>query len=193
MPVPSAAAAGAGRDAGPVPERSAECWLGLVAHVRGGLGDAGVVCSQQPLCVLHAPVGQVLQGRTADEPGEARGEGRSGQSRLCGDPGHGPAGSRFARLGWFETMAAGLLIATARAGRTDLLTVAPHASPPAARAAMDQAARAGNRTPRPAGRRWYRQPVVGDDAEQVGEHRHVGGDPGCDVPGQEPAQHPFQA
>jgi hypothetical protein len=33
MPVPSAAAAGAGCDAGPVPERSAECWL---AHVRGG-------------------------------------------------------------------------------------------------------------------------------------------------------------
>ena len=60
-----------------------------------------------------------------------------------------PAGSRVVRLGWFETMPAGLLIATARAGRTDLLTVPPHASGPAAWAAMDQAAQAGNRTPAP--------------------------------------------
>ena len=51
------------------------------------------------------------------------------------------------RLGWFETMPAGLLTATARAGRTDLLTVPPHTSQPAAQAAMDQAAQAGNRTP----------------------------------------------
>ncbi len=41
--------------------------------------------------------------------------------------------------------------------------------------------------------RRHREPVVGDDAEQVGEHAHVGGDPGGDVPGQEPAQHPLQA
>ena len=53
------------------------------------------------------------------------------------------------RLGWFETMPAGLLIVTARAGRTDLLTVPPRISEPAARAAMDQAAQAGNRTPAP--------------------------------------------
>jgi hypothetical protein len=38
MPMLAAAAVGAGCDAGPVPERSAECWLGLVAHVRGDLG-----------------------------------------------------------------------------------------------------------------------------------------------------------
>jgi hypothetical protein len=45
---------------------------------------------------------------------------------------------------------AGLLTAIARAGRTDLLTVPPHAGEPAARAAMDQAAQAGNRTRTPA-------------------------------------------
>ena len=61
----------------------------------------------------------------------------------------GPAGSRVVRLGWFETMPAGLLIATAKAGRTDLLTVPPHTSKPAALDAMDQAAQAGNRTHAP--------------------------------------------
>src|SRR5712692_3479309 len=59
MPMLSAAAVGAGCDAGPVPERSAECWLGLVAHLRGDLGDAGVAGSQPPR-VLHPPVGQGL-------------------------------------------------------------------------------------------------------------------------------------
>jgi hypothetical protein len=54
------------------------------------------------------------------------------------------------RLGWYETMPAGLLTVTAQAGRTDLLTVPPHTSEPAARAAMDQAAQAGNRTRAPA-------------------------------------------
>lgn len=58
----SAAAVGAGCDAGPVLERPAKCWLGLVAHLRGDLGDAGVAGSQQPLCVLHPPVGQVRRG-----------------------------------------------------------------------------------------------------------------------------------
>jgi hypothetical protein len=62
----------------------------------------------------------------------------------------GPAGSRTVRLGWFETMPAGLLIATARAGRTDLLTIPPDTGETAARAAMHQAARADNRTPAPA-------------------------------------------
>jgi hypothetical protein len=90
MPMLSAAAAGAGCDAGPVLERSAGCRLGLVAHLRGDLGDAGVAGSQQPLCVLHPPVGQVPQGRPADEPGEPRREGRSGQSRPCGESRHGP-------------------------------------------------------------------------------------------------------
>ena len=62
----------------------------------------------------------------------------------------GPAGSRVVRLGWSETRPAGLLAAIARAGRTDLLTVPPHAGEPAARAAMDQAGQAGNRTRTPA-------------------------------------------
>jgi Family of unknown function (DUF5994) len=62
----------------------------------------------------------------------------------------GPAGSRVVRLGWFKTMPAGLLIATNRAGRTDLVTIPPHTSEPAARAAMEQAARVGNRTHAPA-------------------------------------------
>jgi Family of unknown function (DUF5994) len=62
----------------------------------------------------------------------------------------GPAGSRVVRLGWFETMPAGLLTATAMAGRTDLLTVPPRTAEPAARAAMEQAAQAGNRTGTPA-------------------------------------------
>ena len=62
----------------------------------------------------------------------------------------GPAGSRVVRLGWFETMPAGLLIATARAGRTDLLTIPPRTREPEAWAAMEQAAQAGNRTRTPA-------------------------------------------
>ena len=61
-----------------------------------------------------------------------------------------PAGSRVVRLGWFETMPAGLLIAIARAGRTDLLTVPPHTGKPAAWAAMEQAAQASNRAHTPA-------------------------------------------
>jgi hypothetical protein len=90
MPMLSAAAVGAGCDAGPVLERPAECRLGLVAHLRGDLGDAGVAGSQQPLCALHPPAGQVRQGRPADEPGEPRREGRPGQSRLCDESRHGP-------------------------------------------------------------------------------------------------------
>jgi Family of unknown function (DUF5994) len=63
----------------------------------------------------------------------------------------GPAGRRAVRIGWFATMPAGLLIATsARGQRTDLLTVPSDSSDQAARAAMDQAARAGNRTHAPA-------------------------------------------
>jgi hypothetical protein len=87
----------------------------------------------------HGPITQVMLGWA--------GWDASRPSRLRVD---GPAGSRVVRLGWFETMPAGLLTATARAGRTDLLTVPPPTSEPAARAAMDQAAQAGNRTPAPA-------------------------------------------
>ena len=63
----------------------------------------------------------------------------------------GPAASRVVRLDLnFETMPAGLLIAIARAGRTDQLTVPLHTGEPAAWAAMEQAAQASNRTHTPA-------------------------------------------
>jgi hypothetical protein len=69
-----------------------------------------------------------------------------GVSVVCG--GFALAGEEVEQLA--ETMPAGLFTATARAGRTDLLTVPPHTGEPAARAAMEQAAQAGNRTPAPA-------------------------------------------
>jgi hypothetical protein len=85
------------------------------------------------------PITRLMLGMAGWDPGRPR--------RLRVD---GPAGSRVVRLGWFETMPAGLLTATARTGRTDLLTVPPHTGEPAAWAAMDQAAQAGNRTRTPA-------------------------------------------
>jgi Family of unknown function (DUF5994) len=87
----------------------------------------------------HGPITRIMLGRVGWDARRPR--------RLRVD---GPAGSRVVRLGWFETMPAGLLTAIARAGRTDLLTVQPHASEPAAWAAMEQAAQAGNRTRTPA-------------------------------------------
>jgi len=64
---------------------------------------------------------------------------------------YGPSGHRVVRLGWFATMPAGLLTATSRRGqRTDLLIVPPDTSEQDARAAMDQAAQAGNRRRTPA-------------------------------------------
>jgi Family of unknown function (DUF5994) len=87
----------------------------------------------------HGPVTQIMLGWA--------GWDASRPARLRVDS---PAGSHMVRLGWYETMPAGLLTVTAQAGRTDLLTVPPHTSEPAARAAMDQAAQAGNRTRAPA-------------------------------------------
>src|SRR6266567_925686 len=87
----------------------------------------------------HGPITRIMLGRAGWDASRPR--------RLRAD---GPAGSRVVRLGWFETMPAGLLTATARAGRTDLLTVPPHTGEPAAWAAMDQAAQVGNRTRTPA-------------------------------------------
>ena len=61
------------------------------------------------------------------------------------------SGSRIVRLGWFATMPAGLLTAIYASGqRTDLVTIPPHASEQDAAAAMEQAARAGNREHAPA-------------------------------------------
>ena len=63
----------------------------------------------------------------------------------------GPAGSRVVRLGWFGTMPAGLLTAISADGeRTDLVTIPPHASEQDAAAAMERAAKAGNRDHAPA-------------------------------------------
>ena len=60
----------------------------------------------------------------------------------------GPGGTqhgRIVRLGWFDTMPVGLLTTTCTDGRrTDLLTVPPHTSPAAARAAMELAAHPDN-------------------------------------------------
>jgi hypothetical protein len=87
----------------------------------------------------HGPVTAIMLGRAGWDTSRPR--------RLRVDD---PAGIRTVRLGWFETMPAGLLTATARSGRTDLLTIPPHTSEPAARAAMNQAAQPGNRTHTPA-------------------------------------------
>jgi hypothetical protein len=57
-----------------------------------------------------------------------------------------PAGRRVVKLGWFDSMPAGLLTAISASGeRTDLVTVPPQASEAAAAAAMRQAVTAGNR------------------------------------------------
>jgi hypothetical protein len=87
----------------------------------------------------HGPVTRIMLGRAGWDASRPR--------RLRVD---GPAGSRVIRLGWFETMPAGLLTVIARAGRTDLLTVPPHTPERAAWAAMEQPPQAGNRTRTPA-------------------------------------------
>ena len=87
----------------------------------------------------HGPITKIMLGKGDWDGSRPR--------RLHVD---GPAGGRVLRLGWFETMPAGLLTATAKAGRTDLLIVPPHTAEPAALAAMEQAAQAGNRTGTPA-------------------------------------------
>ena len=85
------------------------------------------------------PVTRIMLGMAGWDPGRPR--------RLQVG---GPAGSRVVRLGWFASQPAGLLTATSAGGqRTDLLTVPPDASEQGARAAMEQAARAGNRSHTP--------------------------------------------
>ena len=60
-------------------------------------------------------------------------------------------GGRVVKLGWFDSMPAGLLTAISASGeRTDLVTVPPQASEEAAAAAMRQAAAAGNHEHSPA-------------------------------------------
>jgi hypothetical protein len=60
-------------------------------------------------------------------------------------------GRRVVKLGWFDSMPAGLLTAISVSGaRTDLVTIPPRASEEAASAAMRQAVTAGNREHSPA-------------------------------------------
>ena len=86
----------------------------------------------------HGPITSIMLGRAGWDDTHPR--------RLHVDS---LSGHRTVRLGWFETMPAGLLTAISRTGRTDLLTVPPHTSEPAALAVMKQAAQADNRTPSP--------------------------------------------
>ena len=63
----------------------------------------------------------------------------------------GPRGRRVVKLGWFDSMPAGLLTAISVGGeRTDLVTIPPQASEEAASAAMRQAVKAGNHEHSPA-------------------------------------------
>lgn len=88
----------------------------------------------------HGPITRVILGTAGWDASLPR--------RLRVD---GPAGSRVVRLGWFATMPVGLLTAISASGqRTDLVTIPPHASEHDARAAMAQAAQAGNREHAPA-------------------------------------------
>jgi Family of unknown function (DUF5994) len=62
----------------------------------------------------------------------------------------GPRG-RVVKLGWFDSMPAGLLTAiSVGGGRTDLVTIPPGASEEAASAAMRQAVKSGNHEHSPA-------------------------------------------
>jgi Family of unknown function (DUF5994) len=115
------------------------CGLALAGEQVEQLADGGLLDGPGQ---REAGLDLVAVAAAALVPGHVAGAGR-----LRVD---GTAGSRVVRLGWFQTMPAGLLTATARAGRTDLLTVPPHTAEPAARAAMEQAAQAGNRTRTPA-------------------------------------------
>jgi hypothetical protein len=82
----------------------------------------------------HGPITRVML-RRADWGSHPR--------RLPIDDG---AAGRVLRLGWFDSMPAGLLTATCADGRRiDLLTVPSHTSEPAAWAAMEHAADPGNR------------------------------------------------
>ena len=63
----------------------------------------------------------------------------------------GPRGRRVVKLGWFDSMPAGLLTAISASGeRTDLVTIPPQTSEEGASAAMRQAVTAGNHEHSPA-------------------------------------------
>src|SRR6266566_2161011 len=115
----------------------------------------------------RGPITQIMLGRA--------GWDASRLHRLRVD---GPAGRRVVRLGWFETMPAGLLTATARAGRTDLLTVPPPTSEPAGLGGHGpgRPGRQPHPRPRPAGRHHPSRPPGGNRAGQhPAEHLGLGG------------------
>lgn len=74
-------------------------------------------------------------------------------------------GRRVVKLGWFDSMPAGLLTAISASGeRTDLVTIPPQASAEAASAAMRQAVKAGNHEHSPAILAAITVPVAGSEA-----------------------------
>jgi len=88
----------------------------------------------------HGRIIRVMLG-TADWDGS--------RPRLLSFP--GPQGRRVVKLGWFDSMPAGLLTAISASGeRTDLVTIPPQTSEEAASAAMRQAIKAGNHEHSPA-------------------------------------------
>jgi hypothetical protein len=91
----------------------------------------------------HGPVLRVLL-RRADWDSHPR-RLRIDDPGIDSAAGTGAAAGRVVRLGWFDTMPAGLLTAICADGkRTDLLTVPPHTQDAAAWAAMELAADPGN-------------------------------------------------
>jgi hypothetical protein len=74
-------------------------------------------------------------------------------------------GRRVVKLGWFDSMPAGLLTAISASGeRTDLVTIPPQASEEAASAAMRQAVKAGNHEHSSAILAAVTMPVAGSEA-----------------------------
>jgi len=108
----------------------------------------------------HGPITRIMLGRAGWDASRPR--------RL---PCRRPGGQPRRAVGWFETMPAGLLTATARAGRTDLLTVPPHTGEPG---------RPGRHGPGRPGRQPHPHPCP------AGRHHH-GRHPGARQPPPRPA------
>jgi uncharacterized protein DUF5994 len=98
----------------------------------------GLILAIDAIDDRHSPITRVMLG-TADWDSHPR-------SLRIESPAPGDTRpSRIVRLGWFDTMPAGLLTATCTDGRrTDLLTVPPKTNPATARAAIELAAHPDN-------------------------------------------------
>jgi len=106
----------------------------------------------------------------------------------------GPAGRRVVRLGWFDTLPAGLLTAIYSDGdRIDLLIVPPDTDPAQAAAAMELAAHPDNHLATPALLATLTIPAAGHarphqadgeftPAEHLDEGRHLTGHAGASTP-----------